>query len=224
MQEDSTNKKNIDWRQLIIFLNKINKLKKIKRYNYQESRLNESVADHCWRLALMVCVIGDFLDMKIDKTYAMQLALIHDLGESICGDIDFIKIIRNEVSLEEKYELEKKAWQQLQEFLPENLSQTFFDMWLDFEEQKSLEAKFVAALDRLEGSLHIMDIGCNEHADPDLIPNSCDKHLDQVPQLFDFLKTLKQMQKQEFQQLGLLWKDEYDDFNGWQNNNNMQSY
>ena len=46
----------------------------------------ESVADHTWRLCLMILLFEDKLSEKFDISKTLKMALIHDLQEIISGD------------------------------------------------------------------------------------------------------------------------------------------
>ena len=73
-------------RKLIEFLNIIEKLKCATRHSWTSSGRQESVAEHCWRTAVMALLVADeFPEVNIDKV--VKMCLIHDFGEAITGDI-----------------------------------------------------------------------------------------------------------------------------------------
>nr|NQU91084.1 HD domain-containing protein [Bacteroidota bacterium] len=50
---------------------------------------SESSAEHSWRLSLMAFLVANELKItKVNVEHAMKLALVHDLAESLTGDID----------------------------------------------------------------------------------------------------------------------------------------
>lgn len=66
------------------------KLKLIERYkgqfywkDYPRLERYESVADHSWRLALLVLLVSDRLSKKINLEKALKMAIIHDIAEII---------------------------------------------------------------------------------------------------------------------------------------------
>ena len=46
--------------------------------------LPESVADHMYRMSMLALLITD---VSIDKDHLMKICMVHDLAESIVGDI-----------------------------------------------------------------------------------------------------------------------------------------
>ena len=90
---------------IIELLHMIGKLKELKRTGWVLRKVPnpESVADHTFRVLIMALLLADKLNL--DKNKCVQMALIHDISESITGDIT----PRDKISKEEKHKLEKKA-------------------------------------------------------------------------------------------------------------------
>jgi len=110
----------------------------------------ESVADHSWRLALLVILVTPFLDQKINVEKALKMAIIHDLGESVVGDIDIQDLIKNEMLQQNKTDQEHQAFIQFRNLLGDKLGNELLGLWIEFEQQLSLEAKLIQSLDKLE--------------------------------------------------------------------------
>ena len=67
-------------------LHTVEKLKRTMRHCYTSDDRKESVAEHCWRVALMAYWMEDeFPEVDINKV--IKMCLIHDLGECFTGDI-----------------------------------------------------------------------------------------------------------------------------------------
>ncbi len=47
----------------------------------------ESVAAHSWGVALLAVVLADEWDRSLDRQRALELAVVHDLGEAVAGDV-----------------------------------------------------------------------------------------------------------------------------------------
>lgn len=125
----------------------------------------ESVAEHSFgvaMLALLLCpagrvsgdgMIGDATqgvssqDSLPDRNRAVLMSLVHELGETYAGDITPV----DGVSKKEKEELERAAL--LKALGNHQDARWFLDIWEEFEEGKSPEARFVRQLDRLEMGL-----------------------------------------------------------------------
>jgi len=121
----------------------IGNLKNNTRHVWNAAGRRESVAEHCWRLAVMALLVaGEFPQTNINKV--VRMCLIHDFGEAITGDIpSFYKT-------EDDREKEDAAVSDLLNFLPEDLSGEFAGLFKEMAEQSTNEARLFKALDRLE--------------------------------------------------------------------------
>src|SRR3989338_4168161 len=72
---------------LFEFFKTAGRLKKIKRTGWVLKGVKnaESVADHTFRVALMCLVLGK--NRKLNLLKLLEMALVHDLAESVIGDI-----------------------------------------------------------------------------------------------------------------------------------------
>jgi len=130
-------------RQLIEFLEIIEKLKCNTRHSWTSTGRQESVAEHSWRTAVMALLVADeFPEVDINKV--VKMCLIHDFGEAITGDIpSFYKT-------DTDTEKEKAAVTDLLEKLPDNIKNEFNDLFNEMAELNTQEAKLFKALDKLE--------------------------------------------------------------------------
>jgi putative hydrolase of HD superfamily len=78
------------------------------------------------------------------------MALIHDIVEIDCGDAFFYD---EQLRLRRKAQ-EKKAAQRIFNLLPRDQAAPLIRLWREFEERKTPEARFAAALDRFQPILH----------------------------------------------------------------------
>ena len=79
---------------IIEFLKTIGGLKDLERFrgqffwkDYPQQKRYESVADHTWRMAMLLIVSEKYLSDPLDISKALKMALIHDLPEIIAGDL-----------------------------------------------------------------------------------------------------------------------------------------
>lgn len=141
-----TNKKNRSFDQRIDFIKEVDKLKSVFRHTYLfDGTRNENDAEHSWHLAIMAIVLEDCSNERVDIIKVIKMVLIHDLVEIDSGD--FILYTDRK---EEKLEKEKKAAERIFGLLPKELRTEFTYLWKEFEEKKTPEARFAAAIDRLE--------------------------------------------------------------------------
>lgn len=133
------------------FLIEIDKLKTIERKTkiMHGARL-ENDAEHSWHLAMMALVLHDHANTKLDLFKVIKMLLIHDLVEIDAGDT----FAYDAKGHEDKQERELKAAERLFGMLPEPQGQQFKQLWLEFENKETDEAKFAASLDRLQPLIH----------------------------------------------------------------------
>ncbi|ORC92050.1 hydrolase of HD superfamily [Trypanosoma theileri] len=131
----------------IEFLHTIGKLKETDRTGWVEKGIHkpESVSDHMYRAAVMCMMCPD---PNLNRDKLIRMALCHDMGESIVGDISPAM----GVPKEEKYRSEKAAVSTLSGLLDKRipLSGELQELWEEYEMQSSPEAKFLKDIDLLE--------------------------------------------------------------------------
>ena len=134
---------NID--KVIRFIKEIENLKSVTRTAWTKTGRRESTAEHSWRLAMLLMVLReDFKDLDIDK--AIKMSLVHDLGELYDGDIS----AKLQNDNDNKAEMEENAMRRMLTILPENLAENIYDLWKEYNECSTKEAKLVKAMDKLE--------------------------------------------------------------------------
>lgn len=133
----------------------IGKLKKTKRTGWVRMGIpnSESVAEHIMRTAALALFAGPKLDVDTNKL--IKMALVHDMGESVIGDIVIERGGKIVGPKEEKYKNEKSAINDLLADL-ENGGE-LISLWEEFEEQKTEESKILKQLDRLEMVIQALD-------------------------------------------------------------------
>ncbi len=154
--------------ELIIFLKFIGKLKDLERWrgqffwrDYPNRDRYESVADHTWRMAIIIVLLEKHLSKPLDLAKALKMCLIHDLPEMIAGDASPLgsdgtgkdSHAYNEQVATQRHIEEERAAKEIFGQLPDNEGQAFYELWQEFEEQKTFEAKIVKVADKIEGKL-----------------------------------------------------------------------
>ena len=131
--------------QVIEFIKEIENLKSVTRTAWTKTGRRESTAEHSWRLAMLLMVLEeDFKDVDINK--AIKMSLVHDLGELYDGDISAKLQSKND----NKSYIEEKAMRKMLTKLPESLGGKIYDLWKEYNECNTKEAKLVKAMDKLE--------------------------------------------------------------------------
>ena len=103
----------------------------------------ESVADHTYAMTVLGMVISDLHGLNTEKI--MRMSLLHDLAESITGDI-----MPDRITKDEKYMKENSAITTILDKLPNELTKMYSKIWEEMQKKESDEAKFVHELDKLE--------------------------------------------------------------------------
>ncbi len=126
------------------FLSYAGKLKAIPRTGWIDSGIpdSESVADHSYRTALTAMVLSD--SFGLDTCRVMQMALLHDLAESIIGDLT---PSQKQVDHAEQ---EDQAMQRILSLLSEELRSSYWSIWREYQEQTTPEAVLVHDADKIE--------------------------------------------------------------------------
>ena len=106
----------------------------------------ESVADHVFSTSVIAMVFGDL--MNLDTRKLLKMTLLHDLSESITGDLTPEKISKSE-----KIILENKTMTEILSHLPHVLQKSYSILWNEFIENSSLESKLLHEIDKLEMAL-----------------------------------------------------------------------
>ena len=116
-------------------------------------------------------------DIDLDKS--IRMALIHDIAESKIGDIlvdwkikahakgklDRLKDPENHgISPQEKSKKEKGAMESLVSLLGEN-GDEILELWKEFEDQKTKEAKFVRSVEKFEAFLQAWEYESSQDTD-----------------------------------------------------------
>jgi len=113
----------------------------------------ESVADHTFRVTILSMVIGD--KKKLDTEKMIRMALLHDLQETIMGDWDLYA--KNKLGHENFLKKEKESIKKVLVTLPKELEKKYFEIWEEFHDQKSEEAKIVKNIDKIEFVLQALE-------------------------------------------------------------------
>jgi len=144
----------------IEFILEVDKLKQILRQSLKiTDRRRENDAEHSWHLALMVLVLAEHANASdLDVLKVLGMVIIHDLVEIDAGDT----FAYDDAGMVDKPEREQKAADRIFALLPGDQADRFRALWDEFEERKSPEARFAAALDRLQPVL--LNLNTEGHA------------------------------------------------------------
>lgn len=128
------------------FLYETDKIKGIIRKTklFDGSRF-ENDAEHSWSICLMAVLLREYANFEVDIGKVTRMLLIHDIVEIDAGDVYLYAAERKDAA-----EREKKAAERIFGMLQPDQAREFRDLWEEFEEKATNEAKFAAVFDRLE--------------------------------------------------------------------------
>ncbi|HYD82691.1 MAG TPA: HD domain-containing protein [Opitutus sp.] len=135
----------------IQFIAECDKLKEIFRQTINtQSRRAENDAEHSWHLCLCVIVLAEHANVPtLDVLRVLKMVILHDLVEIDAGDTFAYDV----AAMVGQHEREAIAADRIFGLLPADQAQDFRALWDEFEEKKTPEAKFAAAVDRFQPML-----------------------------------------------------------------------
>ncbi|MDI9482612.1 MAG: HD domain-containing protein [Bacillota bacterium] len=131
----------------ISFIIETDKLKTIYRQSLISDKSRyENDAEHSWHLALMAVLLSEHTNEQVDLLKVIKMVIIHDIVEIDAGDT----YCYDEKAKLDKREREEKCANRIFSLLPDDQRDEMFELWEEFEKMETAEAKFAAALDRLQ--------------------------------------------------------------------------
>lgn len=129
------------------FLLEIDKEKNILRQTHLSGHgRRENDAEHAWHMAIMIYLLREYANEKIDLAKTMMMALIHDIVEIDAGDT----YAYDTAALATQQEREAKAAQRIFGLLPEDQRKEMLALFQEFEDYETPEARFAHVLDNLQ--------------------------------------------------------------------------
>ena len=129
------------------FILEIDKEKEIYRQTHLKGyKRQENDAEHAWHMAIMIYLLKEYANEEFDVAKAMMMALIHDIVEIDAGDT-YAYDTKNLATQEER---EEKAANRIFGMLPDEQKKEMLDLFYEFEEGKTPEAKFAKTMDNCQ--------------------------------------------------------------------------
>lgn len=137
----------------IKFAQLVGKSKRIKRTGWIREGVKdpESVADHSFRLVVLSMVLAPSLN--VDRNKLVKMAIVHDLGETVTGDIVIGRWGKVDKELQKnKYKMEGDAIRKMFQDSPE-----YIDIFEEMMQKKTKTAKIFKQLDKLEMAMQALE-------------------------------------------------------------------
>lgn len=129
------------------FIKEIDKEKFIERQTLLTGgKRKENDAEHAWHMALMTILLSEYSNEKIDVLKTVTMLLLHDIVEIDAGDT----YCYDEEGKKTQHEREQRAADRIFGLLPEDQCEKLKNLWLEFEEGETAEAKFAHTMDNIQ--------------------------------------------------------------------------
>ena len=139
------------------FVAEVGKLKSVLRQTVlAEIGRPENSAEHSWHLAVMAMALADHAPPGTDLARVIGMVLVHDIVEVDAGDL----FLYADASAHERQDIaERAAADRIFAILPAERGAVMRELWDEFTERRTAEAKFARALDRLQPMLENFSLG-----------------------------------------------------------------
>ena len=104
----------------------------------------ENSAGHSWQLAMLAVSLVHYAAAPVNIDRVVHMLLVHDIGEIDTGDT----MLYAEGGWEERKQAERIAVARIVGLLPEPQAAAMMDLWIEFEDATTAEARFANAVDR----------------------------------------------------------------------------
>ena len=146
-------------KEIVAFLQQIEELKSTLRHSWTKKGRQESSAEHTWRIAVFFFLIYDIYKPALDPLKTIKMILIHDIPELLHGDIPAWMKEIDSTKFDSHKEREKESAKKIFARLPQQLRREYTELFQEFEEKETVEARMANALDKIESQLQHLDAG-----------------------------------------------------------------
>ncbi|KAK4099722.1 hypothetical protein N658DRAFT_498204 [Parathielavia hyrcaniae] len=138
----------------------LERLKTTKREGWRRFGIDrgESISDHMYRMSMMSMLAPPSLAARLDMAKCMKMCLIHDMAESIVGDITPV----DDVPKPEKSRREATTMDYITQRLLGNVDggqagSEIRAIWQEYEDSQTLDSLFVHDIDKMELLLQMVE-------------------------------------------------------------------
>jgi len=116
----------------------------------------ENSAEHSWHLTVLALTLAEYAPPGTDIARVIAMLAVHDLVEVDAGDLS---AYASHADQARQLTAERTAADRLFTLLPAGQAGTMRQLWDEFEERRTQEARFARALDRLQPMLENVKVG-----------------------------------------------------------------
>ena len=193
------------------FINAVNKLKYEMRFK-SNWRNVDSVAEHSWRLTLLAYLAAKELNIGLDVDKCVKIAIVHDLPEARTGDLAWSDAFNDKDRRAAKEENEVMAMKDLTAILPRHLEGEIYELWKEYRDAATKEAKFVKIMDKLEAAEQVLFMGfdAKKLESTEAFAHLTMKGFGWFPETDKVINFVREKIKAEFIKNEIEWKPEWD--------------
>ncbi|GKU25358.1 haloacid dehalogenase [Clostridium folliculivorans] len=146
----------------------------------------------------MAIMIEKHLTKPIDLEKLLKMTIIHDLVEAEVGDIPTFDTMNNEIKKNMKHKNEIRAIEKIRDMIGGILGNDMYDLWMEFEEKETYEAKIANGLDKLEAQIQHNEADLSTWIDIEFkMCYMLDKHVEFEPALMELKKLVLEQAEQK---------------------------
>jgi putative hydrolase of HD superfamily len=145
----------------IPFFHLLERLKTTKREGWRRFGIStgESISDHMYRMSIMTMLAPPALASRLNLPHCMKMALIHDMAESIVGDITPVDKVNKTEKARREAEVMDYIAKNLLGGVPGGMltGEEILKVFNEYEANETLEAQFVHDVDKMELLLQMLE-------------------------------------------------------------------
>lgn len=168
------------------------KLKQVNRITVIGNRY-ESTAEHTWSALMLADYFLTKCTFPIDRLKVYELLMYHDIVEIHAGDTP----MHPHMSRHGKKEREQESAHRLMHEIPSELRDKYAALFAEYESNKTIEAQFAHAMDKLDAEITELD---NKHNwkgwTEKFIRDHKQKYFENFPELQEFFEQLIRFEKE----------------------------
>ncbi|KAL4935458.1 hypothetical protein BDV06DRAFT_128452 [Aspergillus oleicola] len=143
------------------FFHLLERLKTTKREGWRRFDINhgESISDHMYRMSVMTMLAPPSLAARLNLQHCMKMALVHDMAESLVGDITPVDPIKKTEKARREAAVMEYIANTLLRGVPSGIlaGDDILAVFNEYEANETLEAQFVHDVDKMELLLQMVE-------------------------------------------------------------------
>ncbi|KAL6711005.1 hypothetical protein ACN47E_006880 [Coniothyrium glycines] len=153
------------------FFHLLERLKTTKRAGWRRFGINdcESISDHMYRMSILTMMAPSSISSKLDILKCCRMALIHDMAESLVGDITPVDpVSKTEKNRRETETMDYICTNLLGKFNGGMNGHDVRKIWQEYEDSETPESLFVHDIDKIELLLQMVEYERTSQCEKDL--------------------------------------------------------